>query len=69
MIPQKPITDYKEVASRIMSHLWGNGLFDWDANSPGHRFWKRWAKKHFNRLKKMSWLDIYKEARKIEREE
>lgn len=58
LIPQKPITDYKEIAKRIMNHIWR----DWDENSPAHNHWKRYAKKNFKSLKKKQWREIYKIA-------
>jgi hypothetical protein len=72
---QKPITDYKEIAWRIMCNLNGKNSdhlphnYDtynkptWDTNSPAHRFWLRYCKKNFRRLMNYAWYQIYREAR------
>ncbi len=38
---------------------------DWDYNSPAHNYYKRWAKRNFLQLKKLSWIKIYKQAREL----
>ena len=48
----------KPLADRIMHFLW---LYDWDEDSPAHRFWKRKVKKY-----KKGWNWWRKNARRIE---
>ena len=59
MIPQKKITNSNEIAMRIMNHI----FLEWDVNSPAHLFWKRYAKRYFNELRKLQWREIYKIAK------
>jgi len=64
MIKQKPIKTHKEIAERIMNHLWGRKGFEWDTGSASHRSFLSWSQHNFKRLKKMQWIKIYAEARK-----
>jgi hypothetical protein len=64
MIPQKLITNHKEIADRVMKHIWGKEGFEWDRGSASHRSFMTWAQRNFKRLKKLQWLEIYTEARK-----
>lgn len=59
MLKQKPIKSHLEIARRIMIHIWGKEILRWDNHSPAHMYWKRWSKKNFSYLKKLSWRQIY----------
>ena len=69
MIPQKPITQWSEITKRCLDNYW-HGMQTpygysrgWDIGSPAYHFTKRWAINNFKRLKKMTWIQIYKEYR------
>jgi hypothetical protein len=64
MIPQKPITNYKEIGLRIMKYLFGREGRGWDRNSPAWKSWMTYSRIHFRELKKMQWMAIYALAKK-----
>ena len=61
MIKQKPITQPLDIAKRCLNNFWGK--LEWDNGSPAHCFAMKWSADNFKRLKKLTWIQIYKEYR------